>query len=226
MTFMERLVNATFKTIVRILCRIDASQLHKVPSDGPILLIANHINFLEVPIMYTHLMPRPLTAFVKSENWERPFLRWLFELWNGIPLHRGEADMVAIRRGLAALEAGKILVISPEGTRSGDGRLQKAHPGIVIMALKSGAPILPVAYWGSDDFWRNLPRLRRTDFHIAVGRPFRLDAGGERVNRKMRQQMADEIMFQIASLLPPPYRGYYADLSAADETYLRFTAEK
>ena len=225
MTFTARLVNFTFKTIVRILCRIDASQLDKTPTAGPLLLVANHINFLEVPVIYTHLMPRPLTAFVKSENWEKPFSRWLFELWGGIPLHRGEADMAAIRRGLAALEAGQILVISPEGTRSGDGRLQQAHPGIVVMALKSGVPILPIAYWGSEDFWRNLPRLRRTDFHIAVGRPFYLDAGGVRVNRQIRQQMADAILFQIARLLPPQYRGYYANLSAASETYLRFISE-
>jgi 1-acyl-sn-glycerol-3-phosphate acyltransferase len=225
MSLTFHVVNFTFKRIVRLLCRVDDSQWHKFPATGPLLLAANHVNFVEVPIMYTHLMPRPVTGFVKAENWEKPFLRWLFDLWGGIPLHRGEADMAAIRDGLAALAEGKMLTIAPEGTRTGDGRLQKAHPGIVIMALKSGAPILPIAYWGHEQFWPNFKRLRRTDFNLGVGRPFTLHPGSQRVTKEIRQQMADEIMFQIARLLPEEYRGYYSDLSRATEMYLKFLSE-
>ncbi len=225
MSVTYHLVNFTFKRITRILCRVDDSQWHKVPAQGPLLLAVNHVNFMEVPVMYLHLLPRPVTAFVKAKNWEKPFLRWLFELWGAIPLHRGEADMAAVRAGLAALEAGKILTVAPEGTRTGNGRLIRGHPGIVLMALKADAPILPVAYYGSEQFWDNIRRLRRTDFKVRVGRPFRLNPGGAHVNKAMRQQMADEIMFQIARLLPPEYRGYYADLSTASETYLHFLPE-
>jgi len=170
-------------------------------------------------------MPRPVTGFVKAENWEHPFFRWLFDLWGGIPLHRGEADMTAVRAGLAALEDGWMLTVAPEGTRTGDGRLRQGHPGIVIMALKSGVPILPVAYWGHEMFWQNAKRLRRTDFNLRVGRPFTLDPGSQRVTKEIRQQMADEIMFQIARLLPEAYRGYYSDLSQATEAYLKFLSE-
>ncbi len=224
MTPTARLVNFTFKRILRILCRIDTSQLAQIPAEGPLILAVNHINFIEVPILYTHLMPRPVTGFVKSDNWENVFSRWLFELWQAIPLHRGQADMAAIRAGLAALEQGHMLAIAPEGTRTGDGRLRQGHPGIAVMALKSGAPILPIAYWGGEKFLDNFPRLRRTDFYIGVGRPFTLNAGGARVNKQIRQQMTDEIMFQIARLLPPEYRGYYADSSAVTETYLQFSS--
>lgn len=222
MSATYHLANFTFKRLARILCRVDDSQWPKFPAKGPLLLVANHINFLEVPVMYTHLQPRPITGFVKAENWEKPFFRWLFTLWGGIPLHRGEADMAAMRAGLAALEAGKILTVAPEGTRTGDGRLIRGHPGIVLLALKTAVPILPVAYYGGEQFWANLRRLRRTDFNVRVGRPFTLDAHGQRVTKEMRQQMVDEIMYQIARLLPPEYRGYYADLSAATETYLYF----
>lgn len=222
MTFTARLILFTFKRIVRILCRIDESQLNRVPATGPLLLAANHINFLELPVVYTHLMPRPLTGFVKADNWDKPLLRWLFNLWEAIPLHRGEADVTAVRAGLGTLKQGKILAVAPEGTRSGDGRLQKAHPGIVIMALKSGAPILPVAYWGGEKFWSNIKRLRRTDFYIAVGRPFRLNPGEARVSKQIRQQMADEIMLQITRLLPSEYHGYYADFAPGSETYIQF----
>ncbi len=222
MSVTYHLVNFTFKRLVRILCRVDDSQWHKFPAKGPLLVAANHINFVEVPIMYLHLLPRPLTGFVKAQNWEKPFFRWLFNLWGGIPLHRGEADMAAMRAGMAALAEGKILTVAPEGTRTGDGRLIQGHPGIVLLALKANVPILPVAYHGSEQFWNNFKRLRRTDFNIRVGRPFRLEPGGVRVDKTVRQQMTDEIMYQIARLLPPENRGVYADLSAASETYLDF----
>ncbi len=225
MTLTYRIVNAIFKRILRILCRVDDSQWHKIPETGPLLLVVNHVNFIEVPMMITHLIPRPLTGFVKSENWDKPVSRWLFEMWNAIPLHRGQADLTAVRAGLAALADGQILAVAPEGTRTGDGRLRQGHPGIVTMALKGKAPILPVAYFGHEMFWQNIRRLRRTDFRLRVGRPFMLEMGDGRVTKQIRQQMVDEIMVQIAQLLPPENRGYYADLDAATESYIRFLPE-
>jgi 1-acyl-sn-glycerol-3-phosphate acyltransferase len=215
-------VNFTFKRIVRILCRVDDSQWHNIPAEGPFIMAVNHINFMEIPVMYTHLLPRPMTGFVKAESFDLPFVGWVFKLWEGIPLQRGEADMTAMRAGLNALAEGKILVIAPEGTRTGDGRLQQGHPGLVTMALKANVPILPVAYYGSEHFWPNFKRLRRTDFHVNVGRPFTLDRRGMRITKEVRRQMVDEIMAQIAQLLPPENRGFYAALSAAPSTYLRY----
>ncbi len=151
-------------------------------------------------------------------------LGYLFSMAQAIPLRRGEADLGALRRGLAALQAGGILAVAPEGTRSSHGRLQPAHPGVTVLALHSGAPLLPMAHYGGECFWHNLPRLRRTSFRIVVGRPFYLDARGGPVTRGVRQQIADEIMYQVAALLPPAYRGHYADLVAATEAYLRFPA--
>jgi 1-acyl-sn-glycerol-3-phosphate acyltransferase len=225
MNLPTKIVNTIIKRLLRILYRIDDSQWHKFPEEGPLLLAANHINLLEAPIMYTHLIPRSVTAFVKVENWDNWFYRWVLNLWEAIPLHRGEADMGAIRSGLAALQAGKMLAVAPEGTRTRNGRLRQGHPGIVVMALKSGAPILPVAYWGQEASKSNIKRLRRTDFNMNVGRPFTLDPGDQRITKQNRQQMADEIMHQIAALLPEQYRGYYSDLTQATETYLKFLPE-
>jgi 1-acyl-sn-glycerol-3-phosphate acyltransferase len=90
------------------------------------------------------------------------------------------------------------------------------------LALRSGAPLLPLASYGSERFWHNLPRLRRTDFTAVVGQPFSLDPAGRKVTRQRRREMIDEIMYQLAALLPPEYRGVYADLTAASESYLRF----
>lgn len=221
-TFFYRATNFTFKRIVRAWCRVDDSQWDKIPENGPYIMAVNHINFIEIPVMYTHLVPRPMTGFVKAESFDRTAYGWLFKLWGGISVQRGEVDMSAVRAGLGVLSEGKILVIAPEGTRTGDGRLIEGQPGIVIMALKARVPILPVVYYGHEDIWRNTKRLRRTDFHVNVGRPFYLDPGGERVTKDVRRQMVAEIMYQLARLLPEKNRGYYRDLAKTTETYLRF----
>jgi 1-acyl-sn-glycerol-3-phosphate acyltransferase len=222
MTLAHSVVNSSIKGLTGILCRVGDIQSEKVPDHGPLIIISNHVNFLELPVLYTRLLPRPMMGFAKAETWDNPALGFLAGLWGGIPLHRGEANAAAIRQALKALEAGYILGVTPEGTRSGHGRLQHGNPGVVLLALRSGAPLLPLVFWGGELFWDNLPRLRRTDFDAAVGQSFTLDAGGVMVNKQVRREMTDEIMYQMAALLPPAYRGVYADLSNATESYLRF----
>jgi 1-acyl-sn-glycerol-3-phosphate acyltransferase len=226
MTLTHRLVIATLKGLTSLLCRIDDEQLSRVPQRGPLILVANHVNILEIPIVYTRLQPRPVTGFAAAYRWNALWTRWLLNVCGAIPLHRGEADIAALRKALELLKAGYIFAIAPEGTRSGHGRLQRAHPGVVILALRSGAPLLPVVYYGAEHFRENLRRLRRTDFHIVVGEPFYVDAGRVKVTRQVRRQIVDEIMYQMAALLPPAYRGVYSDLDAATEKYLSFQSDR
>jgi 1-acyl-sn-glycerol-3-phosphate acyltransferase len=79
-----------------------------------------------------------------------------------------------------------------------------------------------MANWGGERFLENLKRLRRTEFKIAVGRPFRINTHGERVGTVVRQRIADEMMYQVAALLPEKYRGVYCDLDRATQYYLDF----
>jgi 1-acyl-sn-glycerol-3-phosphate acyltransferase len=206
-----------------LVCRIDGAELKHVPGHGPLILAVNHINSLDAPLLLAHLQPRRMRGLAKIETWDNKFIGWLFDLWDSIPIRRGEADLEAVRRCLAALESGDILAVAPEGTRSYDGRLKTGRPGIVLIALRSGAPVLPVAHWGGEDFSKNIKRLKRTDFHIRVGKPFTLDAKGEKVNSKIRQEMVNEIMHQIASLLPEEYRGQYTYQSFPLQKYLQFS---
>lgn len=222
MSVTSRVVNSMIKALIRICCRVHDEPLKQVPKQGPLIVVSNHISFLEAPLLYTHLLPRKMSGFSKVEFWDKPATRFLFEMWEGIPVHRGEPDLAALRRALAMLEEGYIIAIAPEGTRSHDGKMRRARSGAVTMGLRSGAPFLPIVHYGGEKLSDNLRRLRRTDFHIAVGRPFYLDAGEARVSRVVRQQMADEIMYQIAALLPPAYRGDYSDLNAATVGYLKF----
>jgi 1-acyl-sn-glycerol-3-phosphate acyltransferase len=222
MTLTHSILTAAFKGLTHLRCRIDDAQLAQVPDQGPLIVVTNHVNILEIPIIYTHLQPRPVTGLVSAHRWDSRWLRWLLDACGTIPLRRGEADIAAMRKALEMLKAGYIIVIAPEGTRSGHGRLQKAHPGVVLLALHSGAPVLPVVFYGSERYRDNLRRVRRTDFHIVVGKPFHLEVGGIKVTRQVRQQMTDEVMYQMSALLPPAYRGVYSDLNAATEMYLTF----
>jgi len=185
-------------------------------------MVVNHVNFLDGPIMYTQLQPRTLTAFAKTEAWENPLIGALFNIWEVIPLRRDAADATALRKGLTVLKKEGIVAIAPEGTRTNDGILIQGNPGVVTLAQHSSAPLLPAAYYGGERFQENFRRLRRTDFHIRVGKPFHLNTQGVRVNRNVRQQITDEIMFQLAALLPEEYRGAYKDMHAATSEFLSF----
>ncbi|PWH11734.1 MAG: 1-acyl-sn-glycerol-3-phosphate acyltransferase, partial [Anaerolineae bacterium] len=188
--FLRWLTAYATKFGLEVLCRIHKENWERLPFQGPLIAYANHTGMVEAPLIYTQLMPRRATALAKIETWDNWFLGWIFTLWEIIPIRRGEADMEALRAALEALSQGMILGISPEGTRNRTGQLLRAHGGAALLALKSGAPLLPIAHWGGENFLANLKRFRRTDFYIRVGKPFVLDAGGERVTKEVRQQMA------------------------------------
>jgi 1-acyl-sn-glycerol-3-phosphate acyltransferase len=203
--------------------RVDDAALAKVPSHGPLIIVTNHVHIPEIPTLYVRLLPRKVYGMAQAErvlgkNLWGAILRWI----DTIPIWRGEADLNALRTGIQRLTEGNIILLDPEGTRSHDGCLQKGQPGAILMALHSGAAMLPVVHYGSENYQKNLKRLRRTDMHYVVGKPFRVEAGGERVTGAIRQQMIDEVMFQMAGLLPAQYRGAYVDMELASHKYLVF----
>lgn len=222
MNLSQLLVVGFFRGITSLIARIDDAELEVVPKQGPLIIYTNHVNLLEIPIVYTHLQPRKVHGMLLAERWNIPLLNWALDVTGTIPIHREEADIHAIRTGLRILEKGEMLIIAPEGRRSHDGKLQPAHPGVVLLGLHSRAALIPVGYYGAERYKENLRRLKRTDFHLRVGKPFHLDAHGATVTRRVRKKMMDEMMRQLASVLPPEYRGQYADLSAASTRYINF----
>lgn len=225
MTFSGKLVTKIIKGMIDSRCRIDDREFGKIPFQGPALLIFNHTNFLEVPLIYTHLLPRPVSGLVKEESWKIPLYGFLAKQWHGVPIKRGTADMNAFRKISDVLKQGRMLVMAPEGTRNITGVLNKAYPGIITMALQNNVPIIPVAHYGSEKFWANMKRFRKTDFTIRVGKPFFIEPGTERISGKVRKDLLFAIMAQLAKLLPEEYRGEYSDIASANETYLRFLDE-
>ncbi|OGN75912.1 MAG: hypothetical protein A2X25_01860 [Chloroflexi bacterium GWB2_49_20] len=210
---------------IGILCRINSRDLNKIPNKGQMIVYSNHTGSIEVPLVFVLLQPRPLTGLAKVETWDNAFMAWLFNLWGIIPIRRGDADMDAMRKALDSLKAGNILGMAPEGTRNKSGRLLRAHPGIVALALHSGAPLIPLAHWGGESFKTNVKKFKRTDFYIRVGDPFVLQTNGEKINKITRQKIVDEMMYQLATLLPAEYRGEYSDLSQATTEFLKISTE-
>jgi 1-acyl-sn-glycerol-3-phosphate acyltransferase len=204
-----KIVNAFLRFVFRRVCRIDPADFRQIPVNGPLILVGNHINFLEIPVFLPHVNHPNVTGIAKRESWKNPLFNFLFNLWGGIPIDRGTVDRDAIHLAEEALNAGKVLAISPEGTRSKDGKLLPGKPGVVLLAYKTHAPLLPVAFHGYEEFWKNLKRFQKTDFHLEMGQPFTIDFERQPLSRDVRQRITDEIMFKIAELLPEKYRGHY-----------------
>ncbi len=229
---LEWIVTYGCKLGLKIFYRIDDGEMAGIRSEGPLILYPNHTGNLEAPLIYTFLKPRvKVTGLSKIENWHNPFLALVFSLWKIIPIRRGETDMAALHASLDALARGYILGVAPEGTRSRSGTLHKAQGGVTLMALRSGSPLQPIAHWNEDsiavgsDAAKPRRIFRRPTIRLRVGRPFRLDAKGQKPTREIREAMTDEIMYQLAKLLPESMRGDYADLSKASETWLVFEDE-
>ena len=220
MTLASSILNPPIKAILGTFLKVDDREVARIPMRGPLILATNHINSLDAPVGFSHLHPRPLTAFVKIETWANPFLKFLFDAWEAIPIRRGEVDFEAFHLAEEALANQKIVIVAPEGTRSRHGRLNQGYPGIVLLAMRTGAPILPVVFYGNENLKIRL--AKRTSMTIKVGEPFNLNTKGAALSREVRKQMTDEIMFEIARLLPEENRGVYADLSQTRREYLSF----
>ncbi|MBN8581825.1 MAG: 1-acyl-sn-glycerol-3-phosphate acyltransferase [Anaerolineae bacterium] len=219
-TFSLWLITFLLRIYFWLTLRIDApGGLSSVPEKGPLIVITNHTGQVEVPVFANLLQPRRITGWGKAEAFDNLFLRWVFSAWDIIPVHRGEADLTALKTAFRMLEEGRIFGVAPEGTRNKTGILRRGLPGAAILALKSGAPVLPIVHWGGEKFLKNLKSFKRTDFHIRIGEPFYVKADGK-VTGEMRQEMVDEMMYRIAELMPEEYRGEYSDLSKASSKYL------
>ena len=217
----RRLSNSVVRILAKILLKLEVVGLENVPSEGPLILAITHTNFLD-PALAGAVMPRELVIMSKIENFRHPLFGIIARLYGAFPVRRGEVDRQAIRRSLEVLAGGGALLMAPEGTRSGDGRLQKGHDGMTFIALRADAPILPMAITGVEHFWTNLAKLCRTPVEIVIGSAFRFSPGQERVGRAIMSRMTEEGMYQLASLLPPERRGVYSDLDSATEDYLAF----
>ncbi|HMD88048.1 MAG TPA: 1-acyl-sn-glycerol-3-phosphate acyltransferase, partial [Anaerolineaceae bacterium] len=106
MKIYHRIFLQLMRGVFNLTCRIDSTQLARLPKKGPAVMIINHVNFLEAPVMYILIQDRQLVVMVKIETWQSFTLRALFEPSRMLPVRRGEGDRTALRLAQQSLEAG------------------------------------------------------------------------------------------------------------------------
>lgn len=209
-----RVVRTIISFLTRLLTRFEVSGQENIPDEGPCLFVTNHLHLLDSPIIMTAI---PYRVYVfAGEKWEKHVLLGpLFRSLDAIFVERGEVDRNALRKALAVLGGGGFLGVAPEGTRSKTGSLQQGHRGPAYIALRTGVKLLPMAATGGPEVFPELWRLRRARVHVVFGSPFEPPAlaDGQRPNAQQQHELTDEIMYRIAALLPPEYRGVYGDIT-------------
>lgn len=224
--FRRAAITKILRGILKALCDIDHHEfIEALSKTEPLIIVINHINFLEVPIIVTHCNPLSCTGLVKAETWKNPLFSFLFNTYKAIPINRAGAYRETFKQVREAIDKGYFVVIAPEGTRSKDGVLQRGKAGIIQLAIDANSPVLPVAHYGGQQIWKNIKRFRRTSFQFKAGRPFRIKCEG-RPGREERNQILNEVMGQIARLLPEDMRGVYSQQAGQECKYLEFIEYK
>jgi 1-acyl-sn-glycerol-3-phosphate acyltransferase len=206
------------RTLARCITRVhvegDASA---IPRTGPVILAANHISNADPVIVGSWLTPklgRRIHWLGKKEMFDWPIVGWMARNGGVVPVDRGGADVEAFRIAQRVLDAGQVLMVFPEGTRSPTAELQTPKDGLAMLALRTNATIVPIGVSNTDRVWpkgRPIPRLGG-HATMRIGKPFKVgDLLPPGTNRKAAKGLAtDLIMRRIAALLDPRHRGPYA----------------
>lgn len=186
--------------------------LEHVPRTGPLLIVANHLSYLEPPLLAT-VIPRRITFLAGHELWEIGWLSWVLRTMQALPVRKGGAgDVEAIRTALTLLKAGEAVGVFPEGKINETSGLLRGKPGVSLLAQRSGAPILPIGVTGTERLQTVGPFLRarwqRPRVRVTIGEPFRPEYGPGRPDH---QAVTDAVMGRLAAQLPTGYRGVYRD---------------
>ncbi|MEA2097329.1 MAG: lysophospholipid acyltransferase family protein [Candidatus Cloacimonadota bacterium] len=211
MNLSGRITATIIHVILRTICKVDSKEFKKIPIKGPYIVAINHTNFLEVPMIFTHLLPRKVVGIVKKETWEGGLIKWIATKWEAISVDREGQTTETFRQSRKMLRDGYFLIIAPEGTRSKDGRLRLGKPGVISIALRSKVPIIPIAHYGGKDIIKNLKSFKRTKFTFKVGTPIIFHPEGK-VDQNKRKYFTDQLMYRLAELLPEENRGVYSNL--------------
>ncbi len=201
------------------------SGIENIPPSGPLIVASNHLSHLDPPIVGL-MIPRYVFFMAKTDLFRTPLLSLWMKMIKTIPVRRGGGGRQALEIALRYLAQGEAVCIFPEGTRSPDGRLRRGRSGVVVLALRSGAPILPVAVTGTEKALRKGSRKINRGVSIAVryGKPFTVSLDGKiDWNDPPLEEIRDRaqlVMARIGALLPPSYQPHHPE-----EVYGRYLDE-
>ena len=205
--FLKKFIHVSLSTLTEL----DVIGQENFPTNGPVLVVANHFSFLD-PLAVIKASPRPI-EFVGGFNMPNAptVVRMLPRLWGYYPVYRGSVSRGAISSSQDVLSNGGVLGIFPEAG-SWAKILRPARPGAAVIALRTGAQIIPIGIDGATEVFPKLKEGKRAKLTIRIGKPFgpfKANKQEERDRTKLNE-IGDEIMNNIAGLLPPEQRGYYS----------------
>jgi len=210
------LVTRLTRAVVFTFGRWEVVGADRIPEDGPVVLIANHMHLLDPPLVAAS-MQRRLHPMAKRELFETPLVGWWFWLYGAFPVRRFSGDMGAMRVARNYLRSGEVVLMFPEGTRSHGNGMRAALPGAAMVAMLAKAPVVPVGITGTESI--RLPgvlfrwiRRDRPYLRVEFGEP--LDVSSTGADAKSAEQATDYIMRHVAKLLPEEHQGAYGADSA------------
>ncbi len=209
MSWFYYVASATMKTLLRLLTRWEVRGKENIPRQGPLLVVANHLNLADPPLVSVSL-GRKAIFMAKEELFRSKFSGYFIRGFGAFPINRGRLDRKALSQAEKLLADGWALVMFPEGARSKNTQLQPAFPGSALVAIHSCAPILPVGISGTESIKGIGWLLRRPRLTVNIGPAFHLPPLNSRVTKEELAQFTSLIMGHIAELLPSEYRGHYA----------------
>ena len=196
------------KLVVLVTMRATITGMENFPKRGPALVVINHLGDADAVLLGASI-PFMIEAMGKIELNDHWFVGPTFRSYGIIWVHRGRPDRKALRAALDGLAEGRMVTLAPEGRQSVSGGLEDGNEGAAFLALKSGAPIIPIAMTGTENenIYGHMKRWRRAPVTLSVGRPFVLREQADR--QEMLREGTRQIMESLANLLPESYRGNY-----------------
>jgi len=209
------ILRPVLKGLIRIglgsLSRFEINGKENIPRKGPLIVVANHFNFLD-PVALIDIFPYPLEFIGGTELPGAPtIVRFIPRLWGTFTVHRGSVSREALESAENVLSQNGVLGIFPEAG-SWAQVLRPARPGAALLAVRSGAQLLPVGLHGVTDVFP-VKFGQRTKVSVNIGPtfgPFKDDIRG-RAGRERLEEIGHLIMRKIKELLPPDRHGLYSD---------------
>ncbi len=193
--------------VLWVVVRWEVTGRENIPAEGPLIVVSNHLNNADPPIIGAGIARRRIRWMAKIELFKNPF-GLIIRAWGAFPVRRFDADLAAMLNAERILKRGGVIGMFPEGTRSRTGYMGPPHPGTAVIALRSGATLLPCAITGTERLKNPLVLLRRPRFTFTIGEPITLTP----VRRPTEQQVSEltgRIYDSIKALLPESYRPPY-----------------
>ena len=213
MNLSQRIVLALLRPLFKIFISWEVKGRGNIPPAGPFILVANHVHVLD-PVLLALSFPRWINFLAKEELFHYPFLRRIVRWAQASPIRRKgtiKDNREILKQAKSILSRGLVLGMFPEGRRSRQAKLSHAKPGAAVLASQMNVSLLPVGVIGTGEYKGMGWLWRRPHIVINIGQPFKLPSLNNKLTKSQIKSLKNQLMSEIAALLPPENRGIYGD---------------